>query len=117
MILMILILSIALLLLLGFIWLLLYLLSMKSFIDREKSSPFECGFDPISSPRIPFSSHFFLIAVIFLVFDVELVVIMPLMLCLTTNNLLEMYLTMIFFLFILIIGLFHEWNNKMLDWM
>nr|AWV83854.1 NADH dehydrogenase subunit 3 [Tettigades chilensis] len=115
--LMILILSIALLLLLGFIWLLLYLLSMKSFIDREKSSPFECGFDPISSPRIPFSSHFFLIAVIFLVFDVELVVIMPLMLCLTTNNLLEMYLIMIFFLFILIIGLLHEWNNKMLDWM
>nr|AUJ22083.1 NADH dehydrogenase subunit 3 [Tettigades chilensis] len=117
MIFMILILSIALLLLLGFIWLLLYLLSMKSFIDREKSSPFECGFDPISSPRVPFSSHFFLIAVIFLIFDVELVVIMPLMLCLTTNNLMEMYLIMIFFLFILIIGLFHEWNNKMLDWM
>nr|AWV83815.1 NADH dehydrogenase subunit 3 [Tettigades auropilosa]AWV83828.1 NADH dehydrogenase subunit 3 [Tettigades auropilosa]AWV83841.1 NADH dehydrogenase subunit 3 [Tettigades auropilosa] len=114
---MVLTLSTMLLLLLGFIWLLLYLLSMKSFIDREKSSPFECGFDPISSPRIPFSSHFFLIAVIFLVFDVELVVIMPLMLCLTTNNLLEMYLIMVFFLFILIIGLFHEWNNKMLDWM
>nr|AWV84127.1 NADH dehydrogenase subunit 3 [Tettigades ulnaria] len=113
----ILIFSVALLLLLSFFWLLLYLLSMKSFIDREKSSPFECGFDPISSPRIPFSSHFFLIAVIFLIFDVELVVIMPLILCLMVNNLLEMYLIMVFFLFILIIGLFHEWNNKMLDWM
>nr|AWV84075.1 NADH dehydrogenase subunit 3 [Tettigades opaca] len=114
---MILILSITLLLLLSLIWLLLYLLSMKSFIDREKSSPFECGFDPISSPRIPFSSHFFLIAVIFLVFDVELVVIMPLVLCLTNNNLMDMYMIVTFFLFILIIGLFHEWNNKMLDWM
>nr|AWV84140.1 NADH dehydrogenase subunit 3 [Tettigades ulnaria] len=115
--LMILIFSVVLLLLLSFFWLLLYLLSMKSFIDREKSSPFECGFDPISSPRIPFSSHFFLIAVIFLIFDVELVVIMPLIFCLMVNNMLEMYLIMVFFLFILIIGLFHEWNNKMLDWM
>nr|AWV84062.1 NADH dehydrogenase subunit 3 [Tettigades opaca] len=114
---MILILSVTLLLLLGLLWLLLYLLSTKSFVDRESSSPFECGFDPISSPRIPFSSHFFLIAVIFLVFDVELVVIMPLILCLTNNNLLDMYMIMTFFLFILIMGLFHEWNNKMLDWM
>nr|AWV83919.1 NADH dehydrogenase subunit 3 [Tettigades lacertosa] len=114
---MIMVLSITLLLLLMFLWLLLYLLSTKSLIDREKSSPFECGFDPVSSSRIPFSSHFFLIAVIFLIFDVELVVIMPLILCLTTSNLLQMYMIVIFFLFTLIIGLFHEWNNKMLDWM
>nr|AWV84400.1 NADH dehydrogenase subunit 3 [Tettigades dumfriesi] len=114
---MILILSFVLLLLLSLIWSLLYLVSIKSFFDREKTSPFECGFDPISSPRIPFSSHFFLIAVIFLVFDVELVVIMPLILCLNNSNLLDMFMIMIFFMFILIVGLFHEWNNKMLDWM
>nr|AWV84413.1 NADH dehydrogenase subunit 3 [Tettigades major] len=114
---MILILSVTLLLLLASLWLLLYMLSMKSFFDREKSSPFECGFDPISSPRIPFSSHFFLIAVIFLIFDVELVVIMPLILCMMINSMLDMYMIMVFFLFILVIGLFHEWNNKMLDWM
>nr|AWV84452.1 NADH dehydrogenase subunit 3 [Tettigotoma maculata] len=112
-----LILSIMLLLVLGFIWLLLYMISMKFFFDRESMSPFECGFDPISSPRIPFSSHFFLIAVIFLIFDVELVVIMPLILCMMMNNMIQMYIIIIVFMMILIIGLFHEWNNKMLDWM
>nr|AWV84374.1 NADH dehydrogenase subunit 3 [Mendozana platypleura] len=114
---MVLILSITLILLLMFLWFLLFLISTKTFADREKSSPFECGFDPISSPRIPFSSHFFLIAVIFLIFDVELVVIMPLILCIINSNLLDMYIIMIFFLLILILGLYHEWNNKMLDWM
>nr|AWV84283.1 NADH dehydrogenase subunit 3 [Alarcta quadrimacula] len=115
--LMILLLSIVFLLLLMLLWSLFYMLSVKTLLDRESSSPFECGFDPISSPRIPFSSHFFLIAVIFLIFDVELVVIMPLMMCLTSSKLIDMYLIMVFFLIILIIGLFHEWNNKMLDWM
>nr|AWV84296.1 NADH dehydrogenase subunit 3 [Babras sonorivox] len=114
---MILVFSFVLLLMLMMLWSLLYLISNKTFLDREKSSPFECGFDPMSSPRIPFSSHFFLVAVIFLVFDVELVVIMPLILCMMMNNLLDMSVIMIFFLSILIIGLFHEWNNKMLDWM
>nr|AWV84309.1 NADH dehydrogenase subunit 3 [Calliopsida cinnabarina] len=114
---MLLILSITLMLMLNLLWLLLYMISMKTFLDREKSSPFECGFDPISSPRIPFSSHFFLIAVIFLIFDVELVVIMPLILCMMSSNLIQMYFIIIIFMIILIIGLFHEWNNSMLDWM
>nr|AWV83763.1 NADH dehydrogenase subunit 3 [Okanagana noveboracensis] len=115
--LMVLIYSTLLMLLLLMLSILLYGISMKSFFDREKSSPFECGFNPIMSPRTPFSSHFFLIAVIFLVFDVELVVIMPMIVCMPYNNMLDMYMIMFIFLFVLIIGLVHEWNNKMLDWM
>nr|AWV84348.1 NADH dehydrogenase subunit 3 [Chonosia crassipennis] len=114
---MILIFSVTLLSLLLLFWLILYIISNKTILDREKLSPFECGFDPMSSPRVPFSSHFFLIAVIFLIFDVELVVIMPLIICMMSMNLLMMYMIVITLLFILIFGLFHEWKNKMLDWM
>nr|AIW06150.1 NADH dehydrogenase subunit 3 [Gaeana maculata] len=95
----------------------LYLISYKSIIDREKMSPFECGFDPFESSRIPFSSHFFMIAVIFLIFDVELVIIMPIIIIMSNMNIMYMYIIMYLFLLILIFGLFHEWNNNMLNWL
>nr|WMQ77955.1 NADH dehydrogenase subunit 3 [Auzata chinensis] len=92
------------------------LLSKKSFKDREKCSPFECGFDPKSSARIPFSLHFFLITVIFLIFDVEIALIFPLIKLFNLVNFIIWMKISYFFITILIIGLYHEWNQNMLNW-
>lgn len=91
-------------------------LSKKAVIDREKSSPFECGFDPINSARLPFSLRFFLIAIIFLIFDVEIALILPTVIILYTSNLVWWTSTTLFFIFILLIGLYHEWNQGALNW-
>nr|AWV83386.1 NADH dehydrogenase subunit 3 [Yezoterpnosia nigricosta] len=108
---------ISLMILLLMLTMILYFISHKSIIDREKMSPFECGFDPFDSSRIPFSSHFFMIAVIFLIFDVELVIIMPIIIIMSNMNIMYMYMIMYSFLLILIFGLFHEWNNQMFNWL
>nr|AND96204.1 NADH deshydrogenase subunit 3 [Phalops barbicornis] len=92
------------------------ILSKKSFSDREKSSPFECGFDPKSSARLPFSLHFFLIAVIFLIFDVEITLLIPMIMTIKISNIMNFSMITFFFLFILLFGLYHEWNQGALNW-
>nr|YP_009110204.1 NADH dehydrogenase subunit 3 [Dendrolimus spectabilis]AIQ80219.1 NADH dehydrogenase subunit 3 [Dendrolimus spectabilis]AIQ80232.1 NADH dehydrogenase subunit 3 [Dendrolimus spectabilis]AIW64942.1 NADH dehydrogenase subunit 3 [Dendrolimus spectabilis]ANY59891.1 NADH dehydrogenase subunit 3 [Dendrolimus spectabilis] len=92
------------------------ILSKKSFMDREKCSPFECGFDPKSSARIPFSLHFFLITVIFLIFDVEIALIFPIIPLFKMTNFIIWTKISFFFLIILLMGLYHEWNQNMLNW-
>nr|ARH55070.1 NADH dehydrogenase subunit 3 [Lordithon exoletus] len=92
------------------------LISKKTLMDREKSSPFECGFDPKSSSRLPFSLQFFLIAMIFLIFDVEITLLIPLIITLNLNNLMNYMIITFIFLLILLIGLFHEWNQGALNW-
>nr|YP_009660983.1 NADH dehydrogenase subunit 3 [Eristalinus aeneus]QCT09747.1 NADH dehydrogenase subunit 3 [Eristalinus aeneus] len=92
------------------------ILSKKSYADREKSSPFECGFDPMSSSRMPFSLKFFLITIIFLIFDVEIALILPMILIMNYSNLFYWTITSTIFILILLLGLYHEWNQGMLNW-
>nr|ART65984.1 NADH dehydrogenase subunit 3 [Stereomastis sculpta] len=91
-------------------------LSKKTIADLEKNSPFECGFDPKSSARLPFSLRFFLIAVIFLIFDVEITLLLPLTTILQLSNIFSWCFTGISFLLILLLGLYYEWVKGALEW-
>nr|QLY89817.1 NADH dehydrogenase subunit 3 [Agapetus fuscipes] len=108
--------SMVIILLSNIMMMLSFILSKKKFLDREKASPFECGFDPKSSARLPFSMHFFLITVMFLIFDVEITLILPMIMVYNFSNMIKWTASSFTFILILLIGLFHEWNQGMLNW-
>nr|YP_009295513.1 NADH dehydrogenase subunit 3 [Monacoa grimaldii]BAV56994.1 NADH dehydrogenase subunit 3 [Monacoa grimaldii] len=84
--------------------------------DAEKLSPYECGFDPLGSARLPFSLRFFLIAILFLLFDLEIALLLPLP---WSNQLLTPYTTLSWatsVLALLILGLAYEWVQGGLEW-
>nr|QIT06485.1 NADH dehydrogenase subunit 3 [Lipothrix lubbocki] len=83
---------------------------------REKQTSFECGFDPKSSPRLPFSMQFFLIAMLFLIFDVEISLISPLPILFSFISQLNWIFINSIFIIILMIGVAHEWNEGSLSW-
>nr|YP_003354954.1 NADH dehydrogenase subunit 3 [Quadrula quadrula]ACQ91012.1 NADH dehydrogenase subunit 3 [Quadrula quadrula] len=93
-------------------------LGMFGFVvGREKSSPFECGFDPVGSSRVPFSLRFFLLAVIFVVFDVEIVLLFPAVMVIGGLSMwIDGYLTLFFLLVLLFGGVIHEWREGSLEW-
>nr|BCP51381.1 ND3 [Valvata hokkaidoensis] len=90
--------------------------SMSPILESEKKSSFECGFDPLSIMRTPFSTRFFLLAVIFLIFDIEIVLLLPILFLWKQKCNLFLIGSLILFLIILLIGVFHEWKEGSLDW-
>lgn len=91
-----------------------YLLGDKS-PDKEKVSVYECGFDPFHSPGEPFSIRFFLIAILFLVFDLEISYLFPWS---VSTNIISLKGQIIVngFIIILILGLIYEWLKGGLEW-
>nr|WIA65547.1 NADH dehydrogenase subunit 3 [Dremomys rufigenis fuscus] len=82
----------------------------------EKASPYECGFDPMGSARLPFSMKFFLVAITFLLFDLEIALLLPLPWASQTSNLKLMLTVALMLLLILTLGLAYEWIQKGLEW-
>lgn len=77
-------------------------------LSRGKNRPFECGFDPKESSRVPFSVRFFLLAVVFLIFDIEVALFLPLVIGAKLGLYSGVVIAGLGFLFILLLGLFHE---------
>nr|URW97672.1 NADH dehydrogenase subunit 3 [Vignadula atrata] len=107
----------------GFIVFLCVLLSLffvmlaeKSNDSREKSSPYECGFDPFMSARGVFSVRFFLLSVYFVVFDVELCLLVPVVCSVSFCSNIISLISFFSFFFILFLGLFHEYREGSLEW-
>nr|QOU10242.1 NADH dehydrogenase subunit 3 [Millardia meltada] len=82
----------------------------------EKANPYECGFDPTSSARLPFSMKFFLVAITFLLFDLEIALLLPLPWAIQTTNTTTMMATAFALVTILSVGLAYEWSQKGLEW-
>nr|QNV11732.1 NADH dehydrogenase subunit 3 [Hydropsyche fulvipes] len=92
------------------------IISKKKKTDREKYSPFECGFDPQTSSRLPFSLQFFIITMIFLIFDVEISIILPMIISFKLINYMTWFFSIYLIMLILILGIFYEWNQSLLNW-
>nr|YP_011036738.1 NADH dehydrogenase subunit 3 [Xestocephalus cognatus]WRK21342.1 NADH dehydrogenase subunit 3 [Xestocephalus cognatus] len=92
------------------------MLKKKSTTNKQKMSPFECGFNPMSFPRVPFSIHFFIISVLFLIFDIEIIIILPMIITIKSSMLLKWLISSTTVITILLTGLYHEWNNGLLNW-
>nr|QDP17884.1 NADH dehydrogenase subunit 3 [Parachtes teruelis] len=93
---------------------LMFMLSVVQGSDLNFMSAYECGFDPKSSTRMSFSYRFFLIAILFLIFDVEISLLMPLPYLLQMiYELFALYL----FVFVLLAGLLFEMWYGSLEWL
>nr|ACU87939.1 NADH dehydrogenase subunit 3 [Rhipidura hyperythra] len=84
--------------------------------DSEKLSPYECGFDPLGSARLPFSIRFFLVAILFLLFDLEIALLLPLPWAIQLQDPITTLMWASILIIILTLGLIYEWAQGGLEW-
>ena len=97
----------------GFIFL-NYIFSPKK-PDPEKLSTYECGFEPFNNSRIEFDVRFYLVAILFIIFDLEIAFLFPWAISLSNIGQLGFWSMMIFIL-VLTIGFIYEWKKGALEW-
>ena len=106
-------LSISLLLSIGFIA--INYIASPSNPDPEKLSAYECGFEAFDNARIEFDVRFYLVAILFIIFDLEIAFLFPWAISLGNIGLFGFY-SMMTFLFILTVGFIYEWKKGALEW-
>jgi NADH-quinone oxidoreductase subunit A len=83
--------------------------------DIEKLSAYECGFQPFSSIKLPFTISYYLIALLFIIFDIELVFCLPLVFVVHSFITFSIMVTVALILSMLVLGLIYEWRVKAMD--
>jgi NADH-quinone oxidoreductase subunit A len=83
--------------------------------DPEKNSPYECGFEPFENSRIPFDVRFYLVAILFIIFDLETAFFFPWAVALRKIGWFGFF-AMMLFLGLLVIGFIYEWKRGALEW-
>ena len=104
---------IALILSIGFIA--VNFLASPSNPDPEKLSAYECGFEAFEDSRMEFDVRFYLVAILFIIFDLEIAFLFPWSISLGNIGILG-FVSMMIFLFILTVGFVYEWKKGALDW-
>lgn len=84
-------------------------------LDKEKMSTYECGFNPIGDTRLKFEISFYLISILFIIFDLEIALLFPWIVVLKISDFYT-FIIVIFFFIILLIGFFFEWKKDALTW-
>jgi NADH-quinone oxidoreductase subunit A len=83
--------------------------------DAAKNSPYECGFEAFEDSRLKFDVRFYLVAILFIIFDLEIAFLFPWAVALDSIGLFGL-LAMALFLTILVIGFIYEWKKGALEW-
>lgn len=83
--------------------------------DDEKTSPYECGFQEFESARLPFDVRFYLVAILFIIFDLETAFFVPWAVVLRKIGWFG-FGAMMIFLALLVIGFIYEWKKGALEW-
>jgi len=99
----------------GFLLFFLSFLLVYQKPNNEKLSAYECGFNPFGDARAKFEVRYYLVAILFIIFDLELLFLFPWVISFNYLNWFGIY-SMVFFLFILTLGFIYEWFCGALDW-
>ncbi len=83
--------------------------------DAAKLSPYECGFEAFDSPRTRFDVRFYLVSILFIIFDLEIAFLFPWAIVLEEIGIFGFW-SMMMFLLVLTVGFIYEWKKGALDW-